>query len=171
MEEDIEIIKSLDTGDDTELKNAIINVLSRLKQLEEDNERLIIEKATALQEVRKYKGIVKDRIPKSKLKEFFSSRLEKYQEADDGKYEQDYLTRGELELVDRYKECKEIAKIILEEEINSEVPQNCIPTSLVEDKIKELKSYEEELTDEQGYWGGSDLLAKIEVLQELLGKE
>ena len=46
-----------------------------------------------------------------------------------------------------------------------------IPTSLVEDKIKELKSYEEELTDEQGYWGGSDLLAKIEVLQDLLIEE
>ena len=46
-----------------------------------------------------------------------------------------------------------------------------IPTSLVEDKIKELKSYEEELTDEQGYWGGSDLLAKIEVLQDLLREE
>lgn len=43
-----------------------------------------------------------------------------------------------------------------------------IPTSLVEDKIKELKSYEEELTDEQGYWGGSDLFSKIEVLQDLL---
>ena len=52
-------------------------------------------------------------ISESKIKEFFASRLEKYQEADDGSYEQDYLTRGELELVDRYKECKEIARILL----------------------------------------------------------
>ena len=48
---------------------------------------------------------------------------------------------------------------------------NFISKSKVKDKIKELKSYEEELTDEQGYWGGSDLLAKIEVLQELLEEE
>lgn len=43
-----------------------------------------------------------------------------------------------------------------------------IPTSLVKEKIEELKGTEELLSDEQGYWGGSDLLAKIEVLQDLL---
>ena len=86
---------------------AIENLLTRYKQLEEEKERIIREKAEALQEVRKYKAKVKD----------------------------------------------------------------YIPTSLVEDKIKELKSYEEELTDEQGYWGGSDLLEQIKVLQELLEKE
>lgn len=46
-----------------------------------------------------------------------------------------------------------------------------IPTSLVKEKIEELKGTEELLSDEQGYWGGSDLLAKIEVLQELLREE
>ena len=48
---------------------------------------------------------------------------------------------------------------------------NFISKSKVKDKIEELKGTEELLSDEQGYWGGSDLLAKIEVLQELLGKE
>lgn len=43
--------------------------------------------------------------------------------------------------------------------------------SKVIEKIEELKGTEELLSDEQGYWGGSDLLAKIEVLQELLGEE
>lgn len=43
-----------------------------------------------------------------------------------------------------------------------------IPKSRVEEKIEELKGTEELLSDEQGYWGGSDLLAKIEVLQDLL---
>ena len=46
-----------------------------------------------------------------------------------------------------------------------------IPKSKVKDKIEELKKKVEELTDEQGYWGGSDLLEQIKVLQELLEKE
>ena len=43
-----------------------------------------------------------------------------------------------------------------------------IPVQKVKDKMEELKEKEQELSDEQGYWGGSDLLAKIEVLQDLL---
>lgn len=43
-----------------------------------------------------------------------------------------------------------------------------IPVQKVKDKIEELKKKVEELTDEQGYWGGSDLLEQIKVLQELL---
>ena len=46
--------------------------------------------------------------------------------------------------------------------------ENYIPVSLVEEKIEELKKKVEELTDEKGYWGGSDLLEQIKVLQELL---
>lgn len=111
-------------------------------------------------------------IPKSKIKEFFTSRLEKYQEADDGAYEQDYLTRGELELVDRYKECKEIAKILLEEEIEAEIPQDCIPKSKVEEKIEELnKQYDFYNSDRRetksiakGYY------IAIQKLEELLEK-
>ena len=41
----------------------------------------------------------------------------------------------------------------------------------VKDKIEELKKKVEELTDEKGYWGGSDLLEQIKVLQVLLEKE
>lgn len=41
----------------------------------------------------------------------------------------------------------------------------------VKDKIEELKKKVEELTDNKGYWGGSDLLEQIKVLQELLEKE
>ena len=43
-----------------------------------------------------------------------------------------------------------------------------IPKSKVKEKIEELKKKVEELTDEKGYWGGSDLLEQIKVLQELL---
>ena len=43
-----------------------------------------------------------------------------------------------------------------------------------EDKIRErlekLKEKEQELSDEQGYWGSSELQAKIEELEELLGE-
>ena len=43
--------------------------------------------------------------------------------------------------------------------------------SRVKDKIEELKKRVEELTDDKGYWGGSDLLEQIKVLQQLLEKE
>lgn len=46
-----------------------------------------------------------------------------------------------------------------------------IPVSKVKEKIEELKKKVEELTDEKGYWGGSDLLEQIKVLKELLEKE
>ena len=46
-----------------------------------------------------------------------------------------------------------------------------IPIQKIKDKIKELKKKVEELTDEKGYWGGSDLLEQIKVLQQLLEKE
>lgn len=147
------------------------NTLTRrtIKQLQEENEELKNKYATF---IKMSSEVIANSILKSKLKEFFSSRLEKYQEADDGKYEQDYLTRGELELVDRYKECKEIAKIILEEEINSEVPQNCIPTSLVKEKIEELKKL---ITEAQKELGSASKEYTIyvyqkDILQELLEK-
>ena len=47
----------------------------------------------------------------------------------------------------------------------------CIPIQKVKDKIEELKKKVGELTDDKGYWGGSDLLEQIKVLQELLEKE
>ena len=46
-----------------------------------------------------------------------------------------------------------------------------ISVQKIKDKIEELKGTEELLSDEQGYWGGSDLLEQIKVLQELLEKE
>lgn len=54
--------------------------------------------------------------------------------------------------------------------INGYFKENFIPKSKVKDKIEELKKKVEELTDEKGYWGGSDLLEQIKVLQELLEK-
>ena len=74
MEEDIEnvefIIRDLKADSyNKRLIGSLENLLTRYKQLEEKKERIIIEKAEALQEVRKYKAKVKDSIPKSKIKE------------------------------------------------------------------------------------------------------
>lgn len=147
-------------------------LVENIEKLQKENEELKNKYATF---IKMNSEVIANSILKSKLKEFFSSRLEKYQEADDGKYEQDYLTRGELELLDRYKECKEIAKIILEEEINSEVPQNCIPTSLVKEKKEELdKEEKRELKGAKGqdrYYIKQKYMYKRKVLEELLREE
>ena len=76
-------------------------------------------------------------------------------------------------LIARYKELEEENEQL--EAIKNEAIRRynfeSIPVSKVKDKIEELKKKVEELTDEKGYWGGSDLLEQIKVLQELLEKE
>lgn len=79
-------------------------------------------------------------------------------------------------LLTRYKQLEEkennkFKKIIEYEKTLEKLQKETIWKSKVEEKIEELKGTEELLSDEQGYWGGSDLLAKIEVLQELLREE
>ena len=49
-----------------------------------------------------------------------------------------------------------------------QINDNYIPKSKVKEKIEKLEEREQELSDEEGYWGSSDLLAQIEVLQELM---
>lgn len=69
------------------------------------------------------------------------------------------------------KEVKEnCKKCIIRDELDEYV-NNSIPIKKVKDKIEELKKKVEELTDDKGYWGGSDLLEQIKVLQELLESE
>lgn len=141
----------------------------KVKGLEEKNRIFALEGS----KVRLQIHIENNYIPKLKLKEFFSSRLEKYQEADDGRYEQEYLTRGELELVDRYKECKEIAEIILKQEVKNEIPQDCIPKSVIKEKIdkkqKQLELLKKELQGRQTNFVNKNIITgQIQVLQELL---
>ena len=62
-------------------------------------------------------------------------------------------------------------EIVTDEVKQTQTKCETIPVSLVKDKIEELKKKVEELTDDKGYWGGSDLFEQIEVLQELLEKE
>ena len=62
--------------------------------------------------------------------------------------------------------CNELEKDLFENGSNY-----VIPKQKVKDKIEELKKKVEGLTDEKGYWGGSDLLEQIKVLEEILEKE
>ena len=59
--------------------------------------------------------------------------------------------------------CNELEKDLFENSSNY-----VIKKEKVKDKIEELKKKVEELTDDKGYWGGSDLLEQIKVLQDLL---
>lgn len=45
---------------------------------------------------------------------------------------------------------------------------DCISKDKIRAKIEELKDKEEELTDDQGYWGYTELITQIEVLEDLL---
>lgn len=75
----------------------------------------------------------------------------------------EHLIKGYKKLKEENKTLKNFTSYIFNEDV-----AEFIPISLVKEKIEELKEKEQELSDEKGYWGGSDLLAKIEVLQELL---
>ena len=41
----------------------------------------------------------------------------------------------------------------------------------IKTKLEELREKEQEMTDEQGYWGSQELLDVISMLEELLGDE
>ena len=76
-------------------------------------------------------------------------------------------------LIARYKQLEEENEQLeaIKDEAIRRYNFESIPKSKVEEKIEELKKKVEELTDEKGYWGGSDLLEQIKVLQELLREE
>lgn len=78
------------------------------------------------------------------------------------------LLQQNKELRKENEEVKEnCKKCIIRDELDEYV-NNSIPIKKVKDKIEELKKKVEELTDDKGYWGGSDLLEQIKVLQKLL---
>ena len=113
-------------------------------------------------EYENYQRILADSISKSVIRDFFRERLLKYQEADDGRYDKPYLTRGELELVDRYGECKEIAEILLAEKI--ELPKECISKDRIRDKIEEL------VNKIDGTNKGFIYACEVDLLEELIGE-
>lgn len=50
------------------------------------------------------------------------------------------------------------------------VELNYIPKQVILDKIEELEELESELSDEEGYWGNSEILYKLDILREILDK-
>lgn len=75
----------------------------------------------------------------------------------------------DLEIIGKEEYTKASMKEIIEQYYTAN--EECIPIQKVKDKIEELKKKVEELTDDKGYWGGSDLLEQIKVLEEILEKE
>ena len=64
----------------------------------------------------------------------------------------------EIEVFKRYTvDCREL-----------EIETNNAWEDKIKERLKKLKEKEQELSDEQGYWGGSELQARIEELEELL---
>lgn len=158
------------------LENIIKNQSYTNKKMKKkiDNYRKLVKfKDRKLEKILNLKKCEGNCISKEKLKAFFSSRLEKYCEADDGMYQQDYLTRGELELVDRYKECRELAKIILEEDIEPEVPQDCLKKDIIREDIKKIDEFIEINSNENGYIGDVSieyLNMRRKILTKIIGE-
>lgn len=109
-----------------------------------------------------YNDLLKDNF---KLKNELETKRKEYQETyKDVREELKELRKENKEVKENCKKC--IIRDELDEYVN-----NSISIKKVKDKIEELKKKVEELTDDKGYWGGSDLLEQIKVLQELLEKE
>lgn len=85
IEEDIELLKSLDTTGDKEFTQAIKNILSerdqdekRIKELEEQVKILDEAYAGAIKESKKWFDIAHNRIPKQKIKDLLTEIQEEY---------------------------------------------------------------------------------------------
>ncbi len=86
----------------------------------------------------------------------------------------DFLNAVERIVTDHKRVLKENEELKADNyELNNRITDllENIPIQKVKDKIEELKKKVEELTDDKGYWGGSDLLEQIKVLEEILEKE
>ena len=65
------------------------------------------------------------------------------------------------------KQQKEIEKY---KNVISNLNNNWISKEELKYILEKLKVKEQEMSDEQGYWGGSELQGKIEIIEELLGE-
>lgn len=81
--------------------------------------------------------------------------------------ENDYeheLARKDEEIKKQQKEIEKYKNVILN------LNNNWVSKEELKNILEKLKDKEREMSDEQGYWGGSELQAKIEILEELLGE-
>ena len=82
-----------------------------------------------------------------------------------------------------FEEFREAIKIILEardilikqnieySKTLENLQKNTIHKDKIREKLQELRDKEQELSDEQGYWGSADILAQIDILEKLLEEE
>jgi hypothetical protein len=139
-----------------------------LVEIEKEHKKENGELREKVKELEKYENYYKNErmqlIPKSKVAEILKQRLKKYQDADDGRYKQEYLTRGELELVDRYKECSELLKILCKEDIYK-IELDYIPKSKVRVLIEKYRAFGWHNKDDE-YWANRILDGFEKLLEE-----
>lgn len=160
IEEDIKILEGIIKGDE----DCINAIYSQMKVKKDNDEDIQYYK----KEIQSIKNIVdnylKEKARADKLEKEYSAMLTELDE-NELEFDIDCDWIALQKMLDESEKSNEYISYKNEKWIKEKY---CIPIQKVKDKIEELKKKVEELTDEKGYWGGSDLLEQIEVLQELL---
>ena len=163
IEEDIKILEGIIKGDE----DCINAIYSQMKVKKDNDEDIQYYK----KEIQSIKNIVdnylKEKARADKLEKEYSAMLTELDE-NELEFDIDCDWIALQKMLDESEKSNEYISYKNEKWIKEKY---CIPIQKVKDKIEELKKKVEELTDEKGYWGGSDLLEQIKVLQELLEKE
>ena len=163
IEEDMKILEGIIKGDE----DCINAIYSQMKVKKDNDEDIQYYK----KEIQSIKNIVdnylKEKARADKLEKEYSAMLTELDE-NELEFDIDCDWIALQKMLDESEKSNEYISYKNEKWIKEKY---CIPIQKVKDKIEELKKKVEELTDEKGYWGGSDLLEQIKVLQELLEKE
>lgn len=163
IEEDMKILEGIIKGDE----DCINAIYSQMKVKKDNDEDIQYYK----KEIQSIKNIVdnylKEKARADKLEKEYSAMLTELDE-NELEFDIDCDWIALQKMLDESEKSNEYISYKNEKWIKEKY---CIPIQKVKDKIEELKKKVEELTDDKGYWGGSDLLEQIKVLQELLEKE
>lgn len=184
IEEDMKILEGIIKGDE----DCINAIYSQMKVKNDNDEDIQYYK----KEIQSIKNIVdnylKEKARADKLEKEYSAMLT---ESDENECDYKRVLKENEELLELKVSASAHNRILELEKENKELQKEIdqmksldiyklvedwetgqfIPVQKVKDKIEELKKKVEELTDDKGYWGGSDLLEQIKVLQELLESE
>ena len=135
----------------SEDKEAIENLLKRYKELEEENKKYkkLANKNLENEIILREKNAPEDIY-------LLQNRIEELEKVNSSIK---YLNEG-----------LRLDKNILTDMVNDlqEQRRNSIPISVIQNKLEKLKEKEQELSDDEGFWGSSELLYQINILEELL---
>lgn len=163
IEEDMKILEGIIKGDE----DCINAIYSQMKVKKDNDEDIQYYK----KEIQSIKNIVdnylKEKARADKLEKEYSAMLTELDE-NELEFDIDCDWIALQKMLDESEKSNEYISYKNEKWIKEKY---CIPIQKVKEKIEELKKKVEELTDDKGYWGGSDLLEQIKVLQELLESE